>query len=640
MMQDIFTNPLDTSGFWPRWNCGAWSSELGWLHVVSDLAVWMAYMAIPAILIYFASRRRDVPYRWMFLLFGAFVFSCGTVHLVEATIFWWPAYRLSGWIKFATAILSWATVVALIPVVPRALAMRSAKEFERELAERRSVERALRESEEQYRELFENANDIVYLHDLEGRFTSANNAAIRVTGYSREELLTMTVADLAAPECRVLAREMATPNMAKGPGSTYELVILTKDGNRRVVEVNSRLVIRDGCPVRVQGIARDVTEQNESKTLLAQRAEQLAQANQRTRRIIDSARNAFVAIDSRGNISDWNPEAEATFGWSRKEVLGRELATTLIPPQYRDDHRHGLARFLETGHGPLIDQRVEVTALRRDGREFPIEITISCVREGDSCFFYAFLYDITERKHAKEELADRAAALARSNAELEQFAYVASHDLQEPLRMVASYCQLLKRRYQDRLDQDANEFIEFAVDGARRMQVLINDLLEYSRCGRKEPTLAEMDCAAVVDQAIGNLQASIEERGAVIARGPLPTIVADRGQLVLVFQNLIGNAIKFCAGQPRVQVSAEQRDDEWQFSVRDNGIGIAPEHAQRIFEIFKRLHGRGQYPGTGIGLAICKKLVERLGGRIWVESTPGQGSTFCFTVSKVGGKSS
>jgi PAS domain S-box-containing protein len=639
-MWDIFTNPLDTSGFPARWNCGSWSAALGWLHVVSDVAVWMAYMAIPAILFYFASRRRDVPYRWMFLLFGAFVLACGTVHLVEATIFWWPVYRLSGLVKLATAIVSWATVLALIPIVPRALALRGPREFEREIAERRAIERALRESEEQYRELFENANDIVYLHDLEGRFTSANNAAIRATGYCREELLTMTVDDLVVPEYRALARDMTERKLTGDPGTSYELAIRTKDGKRRVVEVNSRLVLREGFPAQVQGIARDVTEQHQSKQLLAERAEQLALANMRTRRIIDSARNAFVAIDSRGKIIDWNPEAEATFGWSRDQVLGRELAATLIPTQFRDDHRRGLARFLETGRGPLMEQRVELTALRRDGQEFPIEVTISCVREGDSCFFYAFLYDITERKQAKEDLADRAAALTRSNAELEQFAYVASHDLQEPLRMVASYCQLLKRRYHGQLDKDADDFINFAVDGARRMQVLINDLLAYSRAGRKEPTLIRTDCCCVLDEAIMNLQASIEERRAAITHDPLPTILADRGQLVQVFQNLIGNAIKFCTGQPQIHVSAERLDDEWQFSIRDNGIGIATEHAQRIFEIFKRLHGWGQYPGTGIGLAICKKLVQRHGGRIWVESTTGQGSTFYFTVSAAGGTSS
>jgi light-regulated signal transduction histidine kinase (bacteriophytochrome) len=240
--------------------------------------------------------------------------------------------------------------------------------------------------------------------------------------------------------------------------------------------------------------------------------------------------------------------------------------------------------------------------------------------------------DVTEQHLARELLAQKAADYARSNAELEQFAYVASHDLQEPLRMVASYCQLLQRRYQGKLDADADDFINFAVDGARRMQVLINDLLAYSRAGRREQSFVATDSAQVLDDVIANLQTSIEERDAKITREPLPTVRADRAHLLQVLQNLVGNAIKFCEHGPQIHVSAVQQEDQWLFSVRDNGIGIAPEYADRIFEIFKRLHGWGEYPGTGIGLAVCKKLVERHGGRIWVESTPGQGSVFYFTL--------
>ena len=271
-MLDLFANPFDTSGFPARWHCGSWSPALGWLHITSDLATWLAYMAIPAILFYFASRRRDIPYRGMFLLFGTFVLTCGTVHLVEAMIFWWPVYRLSGWIKLATAVVSCATVIALVPIVPRALVLCAPGEFERELAERRSIERALRESESQYRELFENANDVVYLHDLDGRFTSANNAALQVTGYSREKLLTMTVDEIVAPEDRERAREMTRRKLAGEPSFSYELNIVTKTGQRRVVEVSSRLVMSEGAPWRVQGIARDITEREQAAQSLRERS--------------------------------------------------------------------------------------------------------------------------------------------------------------------------------------------------------------------------------------------------------------------------------------------------------------------------------------------------------------------------------
>ncbi|MBI3977497.1 MAG: PAS domain-containing sensor histidine kinase, partial [Chloroflexi bacterium] len=223
--------------------------------------------------------------------------------------------------------------------------------------------------------------------------------------------------------------------------------------------------------------------------------------------------------------------------------------------------------------------------------------------------------------------------LAQSNAELEQFAYVASHDLQEPLRMVSSYVQLLARRYRGQLDADADEFIAYAVDGARRMQVQINDLLTYSRIGRKGEPLTSTDTGAALDQAIANLRLVIAENQAIVSHDDLPVLAADQSQLVLLFQNLIGNAVKFRgAAAPRVHITAERAGDEWVFAVRDNGIGIDPEYHERIFAIFQRLHNKAAYPGTGIGLAICKRIVERHGGRIWVESALGQGSRFSFTI--------
>jgi PAS domain S-box-containing protein len=241
--------------------------------------------------------------------------------------------------------------------------------------------------------------------------------------------------------------------------------------------------------------------------------------------------------------------------------------------------------------------------------------------------------DITDRKRAEESLKLLAEDLRRSNAELEQFAYVASHDLQEPLRMISSYVQLLARRYQGKLDNDADEFIHFAVDGAKRMQNLINDLLSYSRVGTRTNPLVPVSAENILKEALANLQFLIEENGAEITYQPLPVVRGDFPQLVTVFQNLVGNAIKFRGAEPPcIHIEARQAEEEWIFSVRDNGIGIDPKFAERIFVIFQRLNDRAAYPGTGIGLAICKRVIQRHGGRIWVESGPGEGATFYFTL--------
>jgi len=256
----------------------------------------------------------------------------------------------------------------------------------------------------------------------------------------------------------------------------------------------------------------------------------------------------------------------------------------------------------------------------------PAAIGLNPVATAEGLFVLASVVDISSRKQDELELR-------RSNEELERFAYVASHDLQEPLRTVTSYVQLLERRYGAVLDDEGREFVGFAVDGAKRMQSLIQDLLAFSRVGTRGAALEPTDADAVADAALESLRAAIEEAGAVISRDPLPTVLADAAQLRQLFVNLIGNALKFRGEErPVVHLGAQQQGGTWRLSVRDNGIGIQEEYFERIFVIFQRLQERERYPGTGIGLAICKKIVERHGGRIWVGSTPGEGSDFIFTL--------
>ena len=278
--------------------------------------------------------------------------------------------------------------------------------------------------------------------------------------------------------------------------------------------------------------------------------------------------------------------------------------------------------------GRQLGRRVETTGLRADGSEFAIELAVTPARIGEQMLFIAHLRDITERKEQEN-------ALRSSNRELEQFAYVASHDLQEPLRMVSSYLSLLEKRNRAVLDDKSREFVGHAVDGAERMHALINGLLAYSRVDRGEAPQEPVDASAALNEALDYLRPKLVEAGAEVISDPLPGVLGDRMQLVQLFQNLVGNAIKYRGERaPRIHIGAEREGERWRIAIRDNGIGIDAAHHERIFEIFQRLHTRGEYPGTGIGLAICKKIVERHGGRLWVESVKDQGSTFCFTLTE------
>ena len=364
------------------------------------------------------------------------------------------------------------------------------------------------------------------------------------------------------------------------------------------------------------------------------------------RGLIEASLDPLVTISPQGKITDVNRATEQATGASREGLIGTDFSDYFTDPEKA---RYGYRRVLEEGF--VLDY--PLTIRHTSGRTMDVLYNVTVYRDeaGAVLGVFAAARDVTERKRVEAELARYregledlvrqrtdeveavAADLARSNKDLEQFAYVASHDLQEPLRIVAGYLQLLERRYKGKLDADADDFINFAVDGASRMQALINDLLSYSRVGTRGKAPAPVDLEAVLKRATGNLQAAIEESRTVITHDPLPTIIGDATQLLQLLQNLVSNAIKFRGeSPPRIHVSARRDGGRWLLGVKDNGIGIDPQYKDRIFVIFQRLHTREKYPGTGIGLAVCKRIVERHGGTIWVESEVGKGSTFFFTL--------
>ncbi|MCA9917514.1 MAG: PAS domain S-box protein [Anaerolineales bacterium] len=346
--------------------------------------------------------------------------------------------------------------------------------------------------------------------------------------------------------------------------------------------------------------------------------------------LMQNVSDAIIATDNQFCIQSWNKAAEAIYGWSEAEVLGKKM-NDIVPQIYTEQsHEAVMAEFLAQGQwqGRLKQQR-------RNGSDIPIFASVTAVKNHSGTIIGAVAVnrDITNQLAIEESLRQHMQLLQASNADLAQFAYVASHDLQEPLRMITAYLQLLVSTNRGKLDEESQEFIDFALDGANRMRQLITDLLAYSRVGRQNESFNQVDLDQTLAQVRRNLEIQIEENEVTLTHDPLPTIFADKTQMLQLLQNLISNAIKFKSPKdPHIHLSAKQENAQWIISVSDNGIGIDPQFSERIFTIFQRLHTPDEYPGTGIGLALCKKIVQKHGGDIWVDSAPDAGATFSFSI--------
>ncbi len=402
-----------------------------------------------------------------------------------------------------------------------------------------------------------------------------------------------------------------------------EIGQLTRSFNQMITNLNTVTASRDE-------LNQEMTERKRVEAALRESETRFRSAFE-----LAAIGRALIGLD--GTFMLVNPSLCQMLGYDQTELLDKTWKDITCPDDIAIGPR--AVKQLLNGEAPAVE--FEYRICHRDGHVIWTFLSIVLIRDIDGHPLYMGVdcEDVSWRKQVEMALTEKNAQLARSNEELQQFAYVASHDLQEPLRMVTSYLQLLEKRYQNQLDEDAHEFIDYAVDGARRMKQLINDLLAYSRVGTHGKPLVPTDMKQVLDRVLHDLQINIAESDAVITYDTLPTVIGDEGQLAQVFQNLLGNAIKFRSDvSPHIHVSVTNGAEEWQFGIRDNGIGIEPKFHNRVFEIFERLHTRGDYSGTGIGLAVCKKIIQRHGGRIWIESQFGQGATFYFTIPKKQGR--
>ena len=503
----------------------------------------------------------------------------------------------------------------------------------RDISVRKNAEKVLAQMEGKYRGLLEAAPDAMVVVNQSGEIVLLNLQAEKQFGYRRDELLGQRVTNII-PEGfaeRLVADDLrsAEDALAQEIGTGIELTGQRKDRSEFPIELMlSPLDSTEGT--LITAAIRDITVRRNAE-------KHLAQMEGRYRGLLEAAPDPMVVVNQGGEIVLLNLQAEKQFGYRRNELLGQKV-TNIIPEGFAERLIADGLRSAEDALAQRIGTGIELSGRRKDRTEFPIELMLSPLSGADGILVTAAIRNISVRKAAEAHLLQKVEELNRSNEELGQFAYIASHDLQEPLRMVASFTQLLSRRYKGKLDSDADEYIAFAVDGATRMQRLIQDLLAYSRIGTKGKELLKTSSESALRTALSNLRGAIEESGALVTHEPLPDVLADETQLIQLFQNLVGNAIKYQnPGIPRIHIGATNDGKQYEFSVRDNGLGIDPQYFERIFGMFQRLHKREEFAGTGIGLAICKKIVERHGGQISVDSKPGIGSTFHFALSGSGG---
>lgn len=468
------------------------------------------------------------------------------------------------------------------------------------------------------RDFLENAGVPFHWMAEDGTILWANSAELEMMGYPAAEYIGHNIREFEVDDAR--AGDMMTRLINDEKLKEYEAHVRCKDGSTRWVAISSSVYRRHGKFVHTRCVTVDVTSRRNARDL-----------QQRLGAIVESSDDAIIAKDLNGLILSWNGGAQRIFGYTADEVVGKHISILAAPD--RVDEIPEILERLRKG------ERVDHYKTRRktkDGRILTISLTVSPLfdLQGGIAGASEVARDITLSESQAEALHAANDALTAANADLEQFVYSASHDLQEPLRMVAIYSELLTRNFRDKLGSEGSEYLDYVVHGALRMEQLLRDLRSYTlvSAAQKEP-VENVDSSAVLDKALASLRPAILDSAAVITRGPLPKVRLQEFRLEQLFQNLISNALRYRRGlHPEIKVSAEPDGSGWRFAIQDDGIGVDPRYKEQIFDLFKRLHSVTEYPGSGMGLAICKRIVERAGGRIWVESEHGRGSTFYFTI--------
>jgi PAS domain S-box-containing protein len=463
----------------------------------------------------------------------------------------------------------------------------------------------------------------IVMVDPRGTIDLANAQAERLFKYARAELIGESVEMLVPHRFRgghpALRKSFHERPSARRMGAGRDLFGLRKDGTEFPIEIGLNPIETDEGLYVVSAIV-DITDRKRMEA--------------RFRGMVESAPTAMLMVDHDGMIVVVNAELERLFGYGREELLHKKVEA-LLPKRFSASHPALRAGYVSSPRARPMGVGRDLAGLRKDGTEFPIEIGLNPIETDEGVFVLGAVVDISERTRQAEWLQQSHEALERSNIDLQRFAYIASHDLQTPMRSIASFVELLGSTYGDRLDAQGRDWLRRTTESITHLQTMVRDLLDYSRVDSGAHPFQRISFRDVVDRAILLLDASIGESGATITIGELPEVTGEIAQLVQLMLNLIGNAIKYRTREPpHVRVSAERRGDDWIFAVGDNGIGIAPKHHERIFDLFKRLHEAKEYPGNGIGLAVSRRIVSRHGGKIWVESESGKGSVFYFTVAE------